>query len=314
MRTPPTTFRALLPALVLALPLAACSTESEMRADDPSDPGVAGAPSGDGSGMPTAVPAADGPVRTAGLVTVLDSGTGPQLCSAVAESYPPQCSGLPIEGWSWKDNPMHESASGTRWGSFALVGTFDGEAFTVTDATPAALYDPMAEPDEPSLTTPCEEPDGGWKVLDPSKTTPETMDATFVAASALPDYASAWMDQSINPASTSDDPAVQESEMNDPELTIINVVVTGDPAAAEAELRRTWGGMLCVSTAEVTEREMLAIQEDLSDLPGLQSSGSVETDVLDATVLFDDGSIQEWADATYGEGRVRISSLLVPAE
>lgn len=307
----------LLIALALTLPLAACSTETDMRADDPSDPGTSAPAAGDAADpgeRPTAVPAADGTVRTDGLVTVLDSGQGPQLCTAVAESYPPQCSGAPIEGWSWAEHPEHESASGTKWGGFALTGTFDGSTFTVTDAIPAALYDPMAQPDQPELTTPCTEPEGGWKVVDPARTTPQTLDAVFTAASALPDYASAWMDQSVNPASTSDDPAVQESAMNDPALTIVNVVVTGEPAAAEAELRRTWGGMLCVSTAELTERELLDVQQGLSDLPGLQSSGSVETDVVDATVLFDDGSMQAWADEEYGEGRVRISSVLVPTE
>ena len=41
-------------------------------------------------------------------------------------------------------------------------------------------------------------------------------------------------------------------------------------------------------------------------------SDSLAPDTLDAQVVFDDGSLQEWADATYGDGLVRISSALVP--
>ena len=101
--------------------------------------------------FPSAVPAADSPVRTRGLVTVMDTGKGPELClGAVAESYPPQCGGPPIKGWSWEEEGrgMHDTVGQVRWGMYALGGTWDGTAFTVTDAVPAALFDPPApEPD-----------------------------------------------------------------------------------------------------------------------------------------------------------------------
>ena len=41
-------------------------------------------------------------------------------------------------------------------------------------------------------------------------------------------------------------------------------------------------------------------------------TSSAADDVVRIGVLFDDGSLQEWADATYGEGRVEITSTLVP--
>jgi hypothetical protein len=44
----------------------------------------------------------------------------------------------------------------------------------------------------------------------------------------------------------------------------------------------------------------------------LLTSGSFAPDSLDAQVVFDDGSIQDWADASYGEGLVQISSALIP--
>ncbi len=67
--------------------------------------------------------AAPGPVRTRDLVVVMDTGAGPEMClGAVAESYPPQCSGPAIEGWSWRDQQAFEKVGDVRWGYFALTG------------------------------------------------------------------------------------------------------------------------------------------------------------------------------------------------
>jgi hypothetical protein len=266
-----------------ALMLSACSSEGEMRAVDPDAADDASATTSGAAPQP--VP--DGPVRTRGLVTVLDPGTGPELClGAVAESYPPQCGGPAIEGWEWGDMGFEE-ASGVTWGSYAVTGTFDGTTFTATDAIPAALYDAMAEPPEEPLGAACEDPE----TTDTKKVTPEDMDATLSAASALPGYASAWLSGNT-----------------------INVAVTEGADAAEETLRQTWGGPLCVTTVERTEADLNAINQELqAALPTLLTSGSYSPDSLDAQVVFDDGSIQEWADATYGEGLVRITSALVPA-
>jgi hypothetical protein len=263
---------------------AACSTEAEMKAVDPSgsDGSAAAAPS---DGAPTPVP--DGEVRTQGLVMVLDDGDGPEMClGGVAESYPPQCGGPALTDFDWGDVGFEE-ASGVKWGSYALTGTFDGTAFTVTDAIPAALYDVMAEPEQDPLAAACDDA----TTTDTAKATPEDMDATLAAASALPTYATAWLTGNT-----------------------INVAVTEDAEGAEAELRRTWGGMLCVTTVERTEADLNTINQELQAELGEQllTSGSFAPDSLDAQVVFDDGSIQDWADETYGEGLVRISSALVP--
>ncbi|EON22854.1 hypothetical protein CF8_3217 [Nocardioides sp. CF8] len=301
-RTPMTRTVVALAAL-LALSTAACSTEDEMRGVDPaagSDTAAAAEP----GEFPTAVPAASGTVSTDGLVTVLDDGDGPELCTAVAESLPPQCSGPPIAGWDWAAHPEHEDQAGTKWGSFALTGTFDGTTFAVTEATPAALYDPMSQAPEPELDTPCPAPAEGWGVVDPAKTSQEAMDATFAAASALPGYAGSWIDQPL-------DPGVENGVM-DLSKVIINVAVTEDVAGADAKLRETWGGALCVSEAAYTETELNELAMELQKLPGVISSSAAD-DVVQIGVLFDDGSLQEWADSTYGEGRVEISSSLLPA-
>jgi hypothetical protein len=218
---------------------------------------------------------------------VLDDGDGPEMClGGVAESYPPQCGGPALTDFEWGDVGFEE-ASGVRWGSYALTGTFDGTAFTVTDAIPAALYDVMAEPEQDPLAAACDDA----STTDTAKATPEDMDATLAAASALPTYATAWLSGNT-----------------------INVAVTEDAEGAEAELRKTWGGMLCVTTVERTEADLNTINQELQAALGEQllTSGSFAPDSLDAQVVFDDGSIQDWADETYGDGLVTISSALVP--
>ena len=262
--------------------------------------------------MPTSIPAATGPVRTTMPVTILDDGDGPELCHGVLQSLPPQCGGPPVIGWSWADHQGEfEEAAGVRWGEFAVTGTFDGAEFTVTRAVPAAEYDaPPGQSDEPDFTTPCPEPAGGWRVLDPAKTTHETMEATFEAARHLPRYADAWLDQSRNPAYGQEEGA--EERMNDPAYVTINVRVTRGADVADAELRKIWGGALCVTQADHTEKELHGIQQELNDLPGMLSTSSRD-DRVDVEVIHDDGSLQAWADATYGAGLVRISSALVPA-
>lgn len=97
-----------------------------------------------------AVPAATGPVTGQGTVIQTPNGT-PELClGAVMESYPPQCSGVPLVGWDWTRAGSHEQATFegrvTRWGTYAVTGTFDGLTMTVTGSVPLALYDPVAPP------------------------------------------------------------------------------------------------------------------------------------------------------------------------
>lgn len=283
MRTPQLT----LALAATALSLAACSTESDMRAVDPAGGGASStattAPSGE---APAPVP--DGEVRTSGLVTVLDAGTGPELClGAVAESYPPQCGGPKVEGFEWGDVGA-ETAGGVTWGQYALTGNYDGTTFTVTDAIPAALYDAMAEPEAGGLEPACDDA----TTTDTDKATPEDMDATLTAASALPTYATSWLSKGT-----------------------INVAVTADAEGAEAELRKTWGGLLCVTTVEKTDADLNEVNQELQAALGAQllTSGSTAPDSLDARVVFDDGSIQDWADATYGGGLVRVTSALTPA-
>ncbi len=282
--------------------------------------GIAGAPTsppGDGTqlGVSTAYPA-----------TVLDDGSGPELClGGVMESYPPQCGGPALTGWEWGDWEGHyEEASGVRWGTFWVAGYYNpGEStFAVEDVVPAEEYDlPDASGmGEVDFTSPCPEPAGGWRMLDPALTTQETMEDVLAFAETLDGYAGAWLDQSPNPlndAPLGDDDDANlgiELSMNDPELLIINVKTTGDVARAEALLRERWGGMLCVSAAERSEQEMRRITEEItadrSDLLAIWPDTTTGT--IHVEVVFDDGSLQDALDERYGDGVVKVGSALVP--
>lgn len=81
--------------------------------------------------------------------TVMDVDGTVELClGAIAESYPPQCSGIPVEGWSWDGIEGWETSGDVSWGAYAVRGTYDGSTFAVTgEPVMLALYDPIAPVD-----------------------------------------------------------------------------------------------------------------------------------------------------------------------
>ncbi|WP_162605740.1 hypothetical protein [Jiangella aurantiaca] len=288
-------------APVAALLLAACGDEEAPISASPSD-----APSS----------ADPGQVYT-GFFTVLESAEhGPQLCSVVMESYPPQCGGPDVLGWNWDETPDAETVDGVTWGFYSVTGTWDGTALTLTEAPlPGAATSPMVPDDAlPDFTSPCEPPAGGWAVVDPATATQAALDAATALAASEPDFAGVWVDQSINPAST--EPTPDEGAMNDPTKLVLNARFTGDLERHEADLRAVWGGALCVSAAEHTEQDLLAIQEEvLAELGELASGAGTDptTGAVTVDVFVDDG-LQARLDQQYGAGVVRVTAALQPVE
>lgn len=107
-----------------------------------------GTPAPASLGAVTPVPP-DGEVAATG--TVLDTAGVVELClGAVAESYPPQCSGVPLAGWTWDGIEGAESSGDVTWGAYAVRGTYDGETFTSSQPPILlALYDPI-RPEDPT--------------------------------------------------------------------------------------------------------------------------------------------------------------------
>jgi len=120
------------------LALAGCATATGQGASD--------APPGASLGSLWPAPP-EGEVLAQG--TVMDVGGDVELClGAVAESYPPQCSGIPISNWEWDAVEGSETSGEVTWGAYAVQGTYDGEEFSVTQPPiMLALYDPMPLPD-----------------------------------------------------------------------------------------------------------------------------------------------------------------------
>lgn len=86
--------------------------------------------------------------QVVGQGTVIEAAGHAELClGPVAESDPPQCSGVPLVGWSWEGIDGSETSGDVRWGTYAVQGTYDGESVTVTAPIMLALYDPMPLPD-----------------------------------------------------------------------------------------------------------------------------------------------------------------------
>lgn len=92
------------------------------------------------------------PAEVHAVATVLESDGTPMLClGAIAESYPPQCSGPTVIGWDWAAVDGEETASGVTWGAYAVWGDWDVEMFTLTrEPVLAALFDPMADASAPN--------------------------------------------------------------------------------------------------------------------------------------------------------------------
>ncbi|GAA4963480.1 hypothetical protein [Kineococcus glutinatus] len=320
-------------ALLLAL-LGACATGRATPAADPGDTTATttgtGATAGDGApaaggislGNPDLVPD-DHTGPYAALGTVLQSPDhGPQLCHAVATSYPPQCSGLDLAGWDWAALPAgsHESQNGTTWGDFVVVGTLAGtteQDGTLTLTEPPRLPGdagdllPVARDPAAGFDSPCPEPAGGWRAPDPARATEETLQAALTRAERLDGYGGSWID--APPVSGEPRPDPEDDPALDPANQVLNVSTTGDVAAAEQALREVWGGPLCVSTARRAYADLLTVQADLDRREGLlQSSIDVVTGEVVGYFLVARQSLQEELDATHGAGVVRLEAVLHP--
>jgi hypothetical protein len=236
-----------------------------------------------------------------------DKHHGPQLCVAVEDTNPPQCDGLDISAWTW-DGLKHNSARTTKWGTYLITGTFDGRTFKLTEPAKANNGSLNPEPRTPDFTSPCPAPAGGWKPVDPINTTHNALQAAQGMVNADPDFAGLWIDQKPTP----NDPA---TPANDPAKLVLNVRFTKDLTRHEAEIRKVWGGALCVSQAKHSVAELDKIRADLASEPGVTDAstdivtGTVEVDVFVATQ-----ARQRDLDAKYGQGLVNLAGALEPID
>jgi hypothetical protein len=244
------------------------------------------------------------------MATVLEAGdSGPQLCHAVAESYPPQCGGPEIVGWGWDAVAGEESASGVTWVDAVLTGTWDGERFTLTRPVETMSAWPETPPDDPDEFAPgCDDPD----VVDPSHGADEVdavitpLERAGVSSIRVSDPSGPW-----------DGPFV---------LTVL--VPPGRGAEIAALIRRDYLGGLCVVERDLpTMDELLALQEEVDAAttsddgsprdtplgPLLGSAPDTERGVVTVQVIVADEAARGWARQRWGD-RVVLDGMLRPVD
>lgn len=254
-----------------------------------------------GTGEPDALQPAQDDLRTASATVLESPSHGPELClGGVEESYPPQCGGVPLVGWDWSQVDGEESANGTTWGAYTVVGRYDGTSLTLTEppGPPAPPPPPEADP----IDTPCEAPSGGWRAPDPARAGQEQLGATIEAARAQDEHAGAWVD---------DEEGTQ----------VLTLAVTESLPEHEARARETWGGALCVVQHERALADLQRISDELFDRVaqefGLEPTfGSVsETEnVVELGVVAATQEQQRAVAERYGEGAVVLQPALRPVE
>jgi hypothetical protein len=302
--------------LLLAVLALAALSPSACGAGEPGAAGVSTSRSDEQP--PEAGPAPEPSQLYEADVMVFEADEGPMLClGAVRLMLPPQCGDLPITDWDWDAVEGEESDAGATWGTYHVVGRLEGDAFTVTEVGPSdRSQDDFGT--NPDFEPPCPAPDGGWVDVDPSKASERDFDRGASRAHALLDFVALWV-------AFVGDPTPEELEQLDVEgkpypQRIMNVVVTGDPAVAEAAIRSAWGGPLCVVQRQGrTEKELRAIRRDaerwLQEELGLRmlwsQEGPLGQGAAEVGVIVDLGGAGQVAlDERYGSGMVRLFPAL----
>jgi len=294
--------------LTLALAgLAVLAAGCGVGGGEPPDEPAAGRPS-------PPPPAASAPARYEATATVLEApGRGPMLClGPMLMSLPPQCGDVQLAGWSWDAVDGAQEHTGVRWGAFHVVGTYDGETFTVLAAGPPEPA-PTAPADDMFLP-PCPEPEGGWLAGSPAAPSQEDTDAAEGYSTRQPEYVRSWVYHVTEP----DRPGPDQYEEDLPVVYV--AVFTGDAARHESELRARWQGPLCViERPVVSAREGRRIRAEAeASLPelGLQMLASWEGEIglaAEIEVVADpDGAGQAAFDERFGPGLVRLVPALRP--
>jgi hypothetical protein len=274
------------------------------------------------AGCAAAVPGGDGPTQTAGAegrryqttATVLQSRDhGPELClGVVLDSFPPQCRGLPITNWRWDQVEGQQTAGGTTWGSYHLVGAYDGASFTVlrADRPPPARRPSREERFRDEPKSPCPEPERGWTVPDPARRSEQYLERVTRAARAEPDFAGVWLSY-LEP--------MGHNVAEEPGEFVLNVAFTGDLERHQAQLRSLWGGRLCVTRQQRSYRELLRIQRELHGAAGSElglhmlSTGIREdANAVSLEVVVLEERARQALDARFGVGAVQATARLTP--
>lgn len=232
---------------------------------------------------------------------------GPELCfGGVATSLPPQCGGVPAIDWDWEEVEGEESRSGSTWGYFYVMGSYDGDTFTVEDAgKPKRGLD--GGPHYGPTRSACSE----RKPTDRDRWTSQHLDRSTRYANRRREVSAVWIDYLKDPR--------KNEESEDPDEVVLNVAFTKRIEHHEKKLRKIWGGPLCVVEYEYSRHYLQAIQKELHDEMGrrldldINASGIDEVaSEVELEVVWIDRARRDYIDARYGRGVVKTFAALHP--
>lgn len=279
------------PSLVVAFTLAGLAMGACTMAATPSPPA---GPTGTFQSMKSAAVGAPAQKWRASAVTVVGSATNQaRLCVGPVTATPtPDCAGPAVTPWDWAN--VRSTISGqARWGIFDLTGTWDGSRFTLVE--PPARAQHLIGVQTSKLPT-CSTPSGGWVAPNLTMVGDDDLAAAQAAAQRIPSFAAMWL---RTPAQA--------------KAPVLHVAVTRAAAAAEQEIRKHWGGPLCIFPA-------LRTHADLSRIEAKLRSGAFGTEILMSSISLDHVSITVLIDPTsalqarvhqeFGSGVVQIDAIL----
>ena len=231
----------------------------------------------------------------------------------MAESYPPQCQGLPVEGWDWTEHRGDfDDAGGVRFGTFAVTGGFDGTTVRYESAVAGALYDPMPRPEPTSSAA---EQHSAAEL----ETIGQELQELPGAFSTMPGDNFVVVDVVHDDGSLQDWADHRGDFDNAGGVRFGTFAVTGGFDGTTLTYESAVSGALYdpmpwpEPTSSAAENhspsELEAIGRELQELPGALSTMPGDNLVV-VDVVHDDGSLQDWADATYGAGLVFVHSAL----
>lgn len=329
-------FKVLVSIACLALTLSACSKST----DDPKPTDTQTGAAGDN--QPAEGPYAGTDKELVTTASVVDAsaadGPGAMLCYTTTADDPPQCGGLPITNWSWDNVPGKTTSAGVTWvKDVVLTGKLKDDTWTVTQPTVAiADYQgklPVKMDERTAYYEPaCKKPADGWAVPDASKAGLDDIRATITpsvrkAVDATPDpnatykgvvipgYGDTWTNYYNK---QSGDVLTGDAHKNPGDaLPLLTITVQGDKAAAEKAIRKTWGGALCIGEAQFLRKDLQDIVNELFGMskvpgPGALVSGGVYGGIVELDVEYDDGTLQKFVDDKYGNGSVKVYSVMQP--
>ncbi len=258
------------------------------------------------------------------LSTVIDSGDGPRICGpAIADSDPPQCNGVPIEGWDWS-NVAHDAQAGSRWGEYVVIGRWTGSTFVLTRPSHPIDWSQIRtlEQDDTPKEVPCPTPDGGWwsDTTDPERVGSVDYNAAIDVVTTRPEFVSVDVvpPEEPRPAGIAFDPTDVGWE---PGVLVVRMTEVAD--GDEEAIRADWGGPVCLVVADASEPsvdELAQLEADVVDLwdsiaPGesLLAIGHVEGRVR-VRVWVATIEAQARLDEQFGPESVELIGVFWPAD